>query len=265
MGKALLVSALYVFLLAPIVIVVLASFDYGPRAFVVFPPEHLSLDSYRNIPAAHFRALGVSVAVGLTVACLAAAIGVPAALGIVRGEFRAKGAVMALFRAPLQIPGVVTGLAFLQAYYAIGHATGFYANGSFPGLVAAHTFAATPYVVGTLVPTLQRFNPALEEAALVLGASRWSAFRRVTLPIIMPGIFGGMLYAFMISFSDVPIAVFIASASYTTFPVEVFLALQQEFEPTLFATSSIVVVLSVVVLLLIQRIAGLGVFVKTQT
>jgi putative spermidine/putrescine transport system permease protein len=241
-----------------------ASFDYGERAFVVFPPEQLTLDSYRHIPRTQLNAVRVSVMVGLCAALLASLIGVPAALGIVRGTMRGKTLILAMFRAPLQIPGVVTGLAFLKGYYLIGDLTGLYATGSFLGLVVAHTFVATPYVIGTLVPLLQRFNARLEEAALSLGASRWSTFRRVTLPLIMPGIFGGALYAFIVSFGDVPIAIFISSPQYTTFPVEVFLTLEQEFEPTLLATSTIVIVLSLAVVIMIQRLVGLAVFIKTS-
>lgn len=262
--KSALVGAVFVFLLAPVIMVAAASFDYGERAFVVFPPERFTLDAYRHIPHTQINALRVSVMVGACAALIASLIGVPAALGVVRGGMHGKTLILAMFRAPLQIPGVVTGLAFLKGYYLIGDATGLYATGSFLGLVIAHSFVATPYVIGTLVPMLQRFNVRLEEAALSLGASRWSTFRRVTLPLMMPGIFGGALYAFVVSFGDVPVAVFISSPEYTTFPVEVFLTLEQEFEPTLLATSTIVILLSLGVVILIQRLAGLAVFVKTS-
>src|SRR5436190_8999513 len=199
-GSVSVLSAAYLFLLGPILFVMIASFDYGNRAYVVFPPDTFTLDSYRHIPARYWKALFVSVMIAGTCSFVACLVGVPAALGIVRGNFRGKALLLALFRAPLQIPGVVSGVAFLQAYYAIGSLTGWYANGSFIGFALAHIFAATPYVIGTLVSVLQRFDGALEEAALTLGASRWGTFRQVTLPVLRPALFAGALYAFMISF-----------------------------------------------------------------
>jgi putative spermidine/putrescine transport system permease protein len=260
--RATVIGTVLVLLYAPLLIVIAASFDYGERPYVVFPPEKFSIGSYLNIPATQYSALGLSVMVGICAALGACLVGIPAAIGLVRGNMPGKALIMTLFRVPLQIPHVVMGLAFLQAYYAIGNATGLYANGSFIGLVVAHVFAATPLVVGALVPVLQRFNGAVEEAALTLGATRWRTFRRVTLPILAPGIFAGGLYAFMISFGDVPIAIFLTVPGTTTFPVEVFLSLEQEFEPTLLASSSMVIVLSFGILLLIQKLAGLDVFVR---
>ena len=115
-----------------------------------------------------------------------------------------KGVLLGLFRAPMQIPAVVSGVAFLHLYYLIAPLLGAQIVGSFIGLVAAHVFAATPYVIGTLVSVLQRFDTNLEEASLSLGASRWGTFSQVTLPMLKPGMFAGALYAFMISFSEVP-------------------------------------------------------------
>ncbi len=263
-SRSLVLAAVYVFLFAPIVIVVSSSFDYGERAYVVFPPERFTFDAYLNIPDYIVDGIYLSVTVGLAAALGASAIGIPAALGLVRSDIAGKSAIMTLFRVPLQIPGVVMGLAFLQAYYAIGAATGWYANGTFVGLAIAHVFAATPFVVGAVAPVLQRFQPTLEEAAQTLGAGRWTTFRRITLPLIAPGVFAGGLYAFMVSFGDVPIAIFLSRPGTSTFPVEVFLALEQEFDTTVLAASTVVVVLSLIVLLVIQRFSGLDVFVRTR-
>lgn len=253
----------YLFLLGPILFVALASFDYGQRAYVVFPPEHFTLDAYRHIPFKYYEALWFSVKVAVACTVMACLIGIPASLGLVRSTLRYKSFLLALLRVPLQIPGVVAGLAFLQAYYAIGATTGWYATGTFWGLAIAHTFAATPFVIGTLVALLQRFDDSLEEAALVLGASAWGTFKQITLPVLKPGLFTGALYAFMISFTDVPIGVFLTGADHVTFPVEIFNAMQFDFEPTILAVSTVVTVLSLACVLLVQRMVGLDVFVKT--
>ena len=123
-------------------------------------------------------------------------------------------------------------------------------------------FAATPYVVGTLVSVLQRFNYEFEEAALVLGASRWGTFRQVTLPMLKPGLFAGALYAFMISFAEVPISVFLAGSRMVTFPVEVFNSMLFDFEPSILAISSIVTILSLTLVWLSQWAVGLDKFVQ---
>ena len=260
--SALVLSVAYVTLLAPILIVMLASFDYGQRAYVVFPPEKFTLESYWRIPSRFWEALWVSVRLALLCMALSCLIGIPAALGIVRSRLRGKSVLLALFRAPMQIPAVVSGVAFLHLYYLVGPATGIALVGSFAGLVIAHTFAATPYVVGTLVGIMQRFDVNFEEAALSLGASRLGAFRQVTLPMLKPGIFAGALYAFMISFSEVPISVFLAGSKQVTFPVEVFNSMLFDFEPTILAISSIVTVLSLALVWLAQWAVGLDKFVN---
>lgn len=253
----------YLFLLGPILFVALASFDYGQRAYVVFPPRHFTLAAYQHIPPRYFAALWLSIKLAVACTAMASLIGIPAALGLVRAKLPKKSMMLALLRMPLQIPGVVAGLAFLQAYYAIGNATGWYAMGTFWGLAIAHTFAATPFVIGTLVAVLQRFDDSLEEAALVLGASVWGTFTQVTLPVLKPALFTGALYAFMTSFTDVPMGVFLTGPDKMTFPVEIFNAMQFDFEPTILAASTLVTILSLAAVLVVQRIVGLDLFVKT--
>jgi len=252
----------YVTLLSPIAFVMIASFDYGQRAYVVFPPEQFTLESYWRIPTRYWDSLWISVRVAFLRMLISCAIGIPAAIGIIRSSLPGKAALLAVFRAPMQIPAVVSGVAFLHLYYLIGPLLGVQLVGSFAGMVTAHVFAATPYVVGTLVSVLQRFNYDLEEAALVLGASRWGTFRQVTLPMLKPGIFAGALYAFMISFAEVPISVFLAGSRTVTFPVEVFNSMLFDFEPTILAISSIVTVLSLTLVWFAQWAVGLDKFVQ---
>ena len=257
-AKVVWVSFAYVFLLAPLVVVVGASF-HGATQYsgVVFPPENLTLRWYTEIPAATYRSLGLSILLATTVAFGACVLGIPAALGIVRGSFRGKSFMLAMFRAPMQIPAVVTGVAFLKLYYVLGDATGLFLNGSFPGLYLGHLFVATPYVIGTVVAVLQRFNVRLEEAALSLGANPWRTFRRVTLPTIMPGVHAGALYAFMVSFADVPIAMFLTAPGFVTYPVELFFGIESDFSPVVLSSATLVILFSLGTLLLVQKAVGL--------
>ena len=266
-GTAGFVGFVYLFLLAPIIVVVGASFDGGEvvagRAFLQFPPSELSFQWYAAIQPRLFEALWVSVGVAITAAIVGTIVGVPAALGIVRGNFPGKTLMAALFRAPLQIPFIVIGIAFLQTYYLISNLTGLGLTGTFLGLALGHVFVATPYVIGSVGAILQGFDRGLEEAALSLGASPLRTFRRVTLPIIMPGIYAGGLFAFMVSFGDVPISLFLASAKYTTLPIEIFHSMEFDFDAAVLAISTLIVVASLGVLWLIQKLVGLDVLLRT--
>ena len=183
---------------------------------------------------------------------------------MVRGTLPGKPFFLAFFRAPMQIPAVVTGVAFLRLYYVVGDATGLFLNATFIGLYLGHLFVATPYVIGTVVAVLQRFNLRLEEAALSMGASPWRTFRRVTLPTIMPGVHAGALYAFMVSFSDVPIAMFLTAPGFVTYPVELFFGIETDFSPSVLASASLVILFALVALLLVQRVIGLDTVVHTR-
>lgn len=256
-------AALYVFLLAPLIVVVGASFNGGDRGALNFPPTDLSLRWYGAVPMGLYRALGISLGLALVTALVGCLLGVPAALGLIRATFRGKQVVGALFRAPLQVPAVVIGVSFLQFYYLVGDRTGFYAVDNVAGLMVAHIFMATPYVIGPVGAVLQRFNPRLEEAALILGATRWSTFRRVTLPLIMPGIYAGGVYAFMISFADLPVSLLLAGTNIKTFPVEIFQAMDYDFNPALLAVSTMIIIFSLVAMVLLQRAIGLNALLRT--
>lgn len=249
----------YLFLLAPFFVVAIASLEGSQAFFYNFPPRQLSLAWYGEIPRKYFHAFGTSLIVGAVTSVGAGLIGTVAALGIVRGQMPGKELIQAFFRLPLQIPFVVTGVVFLQFYYRLTDVIGMNLAGSLPGLTIAHVFVTIPYSVGTVSSVLARVNPRLEEAAESLGASRWSTFRRVTLPLIRPGIVAGMLYAFIISFGDVPVAVFLAGTTFVTLPVEIFQSLQFDFNPAILALSTVVVIFSLVLIVIMQRVVGLDI------
>ena len=261
-GLAVMISV-YVFLFAPLVVVVGASFDGGEHAFMNFPPKQFSLAWYWNIPARYYKSLWISLVVAAVSSGFAILIGVPAAMGLVRGSFRGKELLAGIFRAPLQIPFVVTGIAFLQVYYLMGATLGINPNGTFVGLMIAHTFVATPYVIGTVGAILHGFDYSLEEAALSLGANGWSTFRRITLPLIMPGLYAGALYAFIISFGNVPVSLFLAGPRYTPFPVEVFNAMEFDFNASILAISTLILFFSLVIIWGIQRAVGIDALLRS--
>lgn len=257
LASLLWVGGTLAFLFAPLVVVVAASFDGGERTFLNFPPKDLSLRWYGRIGEDLFQSLGLSLVLGFSAATLACLVGVPAAFGLVRARFPGKGLVAACFRAPLQIPAVVIGVSFLKLYYLIGDVTGLYLVGSLPGLALAHGFLATPYVIGSVSAVLQRFNGRLEEAALSLGASRWRTFTQVTLPVIMPGIYAGAMYAFLVSFGDVPVALFLGAGGSQPFAAKIFHLMEFDFDPSLLAISTLIILGSLTAVYLLQKAVGL--------
>jgi putative spermidine/putrescine transport system permease protein len=253
----------FAFLMGPLFVVAGASFGENPRGLLLFPPAALTTKWYASIEGGYWAALLASVLLASVSVVFSVLLGVPAALGLVRTDLLAKPLVAAALRAPVQIPAVVAGVAFLQFYYILGDALGWYGGGTWSGLLIAHAFIGTPYVVGSVTAVVQRFNVRLEEAALSLGASRWSTFRRVTLPVILPGVYSGATYAFLVSFSDLPIALFLSSSEVRTFPVVLFQAMDYDFDPSLLAVSTIIIALSFVAMLVLQRAIGLGSLLRT--
>lgn len=257
-------SLSYIFLLSPMIVVIGASFHGGEYYTAIkFPPDEPSFQWYWKIPRGQLEALGLSFMLAGVTALGACVLGIPAALGIVRGKLPGKTFISTVFRAPLQIPAIVTGIAFLQLFYLVGDATGMYLQGTFWGLYLGHVFVATPYVVGTVTAILQRFDMRLEEAAFSLGASRWSTFRRVTLPVIKPGVYAGALYSFMVSFGDVPISIFLTAPGYVTYPIELFYGLENDFDPSILASASLVIFFCLMALLFMQKLVGLDTLLRS--
>jgi putative spermidine/putrescine transport system permease protein len=253
---------IYIFLLLPLVVVAAASLDVTSIYAPMFPPRSIGLRWYFAIPNQYLHALAISGIAASVAALISGILGTLAALGIVRGSIPGTEFLRAFFRAPMQIPLVVSGVVFLQFYYGYQALTGFELAATTPGLILAYVFVGTPYTVNTVGAVLERLSPRLDEAAAILGASRWTTFWHVTLPLIRPGLMAGMLYAFVVAFGDVPLSIFLSSPEFTTLPLEIFQTLQSDFRPTVLSVSTLIALLSVVSLWLIQRLVGLDLIVK---
>ena len=250
-------AAAMVFLLAPFIVVLGSSFGTASEYRIDFPPHALTLANYAAISAGYIHAASVSLLVGSIVALLASIVGLCAALGLVRGRLVGREALQSFFRLPVQIPFVVTGAVFLQFYYQFADWTGLNLLSGPLGLILAHVFVAVPYSVGAISAVLVRFDPALEEAAESLGAGRWTTFWEVTFPVIRPGVMAGLFYAFIVSFGDVPVALFLATGPWTTLPVRIFQDMQFDFRPSMLAVSALISIVSLAVILGVQKLAGL--------
>lgn len=246
------VALLYLFLLAPIIIVVVAAFNSGQ--YLRFPPEGFSLRWFEKFLQSEpfVDAFLFSVRLAIIVTVLATVIGTAAALYIVRHSRRFRAGLQLLIISPLPVPAILTGIALLIFFYAIGLGTR-----GMVGLVIGHTMVSLPYVFLTVSTVLVGFDRSLEEAARNLGAGPWTTFRRVTLPIIKGGIISGSVFAFIVSFDQFPISLLLASVGSTPLPLQLFDYLRFSFDPTAAAVSTISILMTVVVVLITERLVGL--------
>ncbi|QBI20546.1 ABC transporter permease [Egibacter rhizosphaerae] len=243
-----------VFVVAPVVMVVLTSLNAAGR--VSFPPDGFTFQWYRTIPGSLWAAgLRSMLLAGMT-ASAAVLLGVPAALGMYRANFRGKSLLETGLRTPLTMPQVVTGVAIFQAYILVQGA-GFNLVGTLPGLLVGHVVIATPFVITTVVAGLLKTDPRIVEAAEGLGATPVQAFWRITLPMLRPSILAAAFFAFLISFQNVPVSLFLGGAGASTLPVELFFAAQFSLSPQLFAAASVLIVVAGFATLIWYRTGGL--------
>ncbi|HEV7918388.1 MAG TPA: ABC transporter permease [Solirubrobacterales bacterium] len=245
------VVAIYVFLLAPLVFVIAVSINGG--AVPSFPPTDPSLRWYWSALTQQSFVDGMVTSAWLALASTAVAtpIGIAAALGIYRGRFRGKEILESLFLAPLIVPGIVIGIALLAAFVAVD------LRDAPLRLLAAHVVLVLPYSIRTVLASLARIDLSLEEAAMTLGATRWSAFRLVILPLMRPGIVAGMVFAAILSFDDIAVALFLVDAKSTTLPVAILSYLQYSFDPSIAALSSMLIIGTLTIAVVLERVFGL--------
>ena len=175
----------------------------------------------------------------------------PAALAIARYRFRGREAMTALFMSPLMIPHVVLGIAFLRFFTEIG------LGGTFIGLVLAHIVIVLPFALRLTLASAVGLDRAIEHAAISLGASEGTVLRRITLPLVLPGLVSGWALAFINSFDEVTMTVFIAAPGTETLPVRMFLYIQDNIDPLVTSVSACVIAITVVALIVLDRAYGL--------
>jgi putative spermidine/putrescine transport system permease protein len=250
------VIVVYALLLAPLVVVITVSFGSTPT--FDFPPPGLSLRWYRAFFASEmfvrsfFR---VSQVVGLLTAVVATVIGTLSAIGLVRLRFRGRDTIETFFLSPLLVPHILLGAAVYLYLARLAWPT------SSMTLLVGHIVIATPYVIRCVTAGLVGMDPRLEEAAMSLGASRPQAFIKVTLPLLRSSLVTGAVFAFIISFSDINLALFLAGANAPSLPVQIFSQIQFEADPSIAAASALQIVIVGGLILLVQRVFRLRLMV----
>jgi putative spermidine/putrescine transport system permease protein len=246
------VSLIYLFLLAPVVVILLSSLT--ETEYVTFPPKGITLRWYAELlnHPEFIQSFGLSFGVAAGTALIATALGTLASLALVRHDFRGKAVVTQFFGSPMLIPSVVFGIALLQYFSWMGLAA------SPLALILGHIILTVPYVIRLVMASLVGCNRTIEQAAMNLGATPLQVFFHITLPVIKSGIIAGAVFAFITSFDDLTVALFIVSTDVVTLPVRIFTYIQYQYDPIITSVSSIMIFITILLMIVIERIFGVG-------
>lgn len=246
-GVAMVIIA---FLQVPVLVVVLAAFS--KTAYLTIPPKGLTLHWFQVVltDADYLQAAWTSLWLATTATFGAIVLGLAAAYALHRRMVPGSEFFTSILMAPLVLPSVVLGVALLQYYTVTG------LRGYSLGLWLAHVVITVPYVVRASLAGLASVDPALEDAARVLGADGPTSFRLVTLPLVKPGLVAGGLFGFITSMDNVPVTVFLLSASQNTLPVKIFTSVEHGVDPGIAAVSTLLILATGLVLVVAERWTG---------
>ena len=253
----------FFFLIAPIFVILPLSFSSSPffeftREFMNFEPEAWSLRWYRQMVGiasvgdttvvSNKWMLGTrnSFIIGISATFLATALGTLAALGLSRRNMPFKGTIMAILISPMIVPLIITSAGMFFFYSKIG------LTHTYLGLILAHTALGTPFVVITVTATLTGFDTNLIRASQSLGADTMRTFFKVIMPLILPGVIPGALFAFITSFDEVVVVMFVGSVEQITIPKQMWAGLRQETSPVILCMATCLVFLSIALLTTVE-------------
>jgi putative spermidine/putrescine transport system permease protein len=240
-------AAVLAFLALPILIVIPISFSAAK--YLTFPPPGWSTQWYARYFGSRewMTATWRSAEVALLTTAVATVLGTAAALAL-RRRFRGKSLVNLVILSPMVVPVIIVAIAIYGLYARLKLV------GTIPGLVLAHTVLALPFVVVVVAASLRGFDETLERAAQNLGANRWQTFRLVTLPLIRPGVISAALLAFITSFDEIVIAIFISGARAPTLPKQMWDGIRTEIDPTVAAVSTLLIGVTTTVMIAITLV-----------
>ena len=235
-------GAVLAFLLLPILAIVPMSFN--PTSFLVFPSGEWSLRWYRVLATSPdwTRAFVNSLAIATATTVIATPLGTLAAIGLVNLRSRVRPLIVALLGAPLVVPVIVVAIAFYFLFAPLG------LTNSFTGLVIAHSVLAAPFVVVVVAASLHGFDISLLRAGASLGAPPLTVMTRVLLPLIGPGVAAGGVFAFMTSFDETVVALFLAGPEQRTLPIQMFEGVREQISPAITAAATLLVIASTLLL-----------------
>lgn len=244
-----------IFLLLPLIAVVISSFSTSGA--LSFPPRGFTLHWYRNISPGYLEAVKVSLIVAIGSTAVATLAGFPAALALVRGTFPFRQLISTFCLSPLMVPTLVIGVAAFQFSVLLWDLAGVAFDGTLWGLIFAQSAFTLPFVIRSVIAAQAHFDGSLEEAAFSLGARPAEVMRRVTLPLLLPGVASGAIFAFVMSFDDIAVPLFIGGGDVMTLPLKIYTSVEFNFDPDIMAVSALVNLASLILLILVDRLTGL--------
>lgn len=241
-----------VYILIPLLVTIPASFTSA--SYPSFPPQGFSLQWYTKLleRPEFVEAFWNSVQFAFLAAFFSVLLGTLGAIAIAKYDIPGKSYLVSLLTSPLTVPQLVLGIALLVYF------TPMLLAGTPTGLLIAHIVICVPYVIRFVLTGLSGFDYTLERAAAILGASPLTVFWRVTLPLIRPAILSGALFSFLTSFDNVTVSLFMISSDMRTLPLEIFSNMQDAYSPIVASVSSVVIMISVVLILILEKIHGVG-------
>ena len=248
------VLLVYVFLFAPLVIIAITSI--GTENYIAFPPKGFSLQWFVNVfkSKAFMSSMGTSFAISGVATLAALVIGMPAAYGLSRYDFKGKGVIKSFFFSPLIIPGIVVGFSLFQFLIVKLNLS------VFMSLFIGHTLVIIPYIIRVVGSSLEVFDYAIEEAAMSLGCKKSLTFFKVVLPNITSGVMAAFMLAFINSFNNVPVSMFLTGPGVSTLPITMMNYVEYNYDPTVSALSVLLMLLTVGVMYLVEKTLGLSNF-----
>lgn len=242
---------LFLFLAAPILIVIFVSFS--PDEYVRFPPSGFSLRWFWAVfeYETFVKAIMTSSKLAFLSTLLSVGLGVPASIALGRYQFPGKYVIEAFLLSPLSLPMIVFGIALLFYCSKIGLGL------SFTSLLVGHMVISIPYILRTVVGVYRSMDRTMEEAAMVLGANSLATFYYITLPHLKPGIIAGAIFAFLLSFDNVPVSIFLTTPETTTLPVALLSYIVYSFDPSIAAISTLEMIFVVLAMIVAERFYGL--------
>jgi putative spermidine/putrescine transport system permease protein len=240
------------FSVAPVLVIVVESFT--STNYIIFPPPDFSLKWYVAIASRpeFIESATISLIIAVCASVSSTVLGTMSAIALLRHEFFGSALLRTLFLAPLSLPGLIFGLALLQFLAAWAVPRGIMT------LIAAHVIITVPFCIRFISVALVTVGRDIELAAQSLGAKPIDTFRYVTLPLIRPGIFASVVFAFILSFDEVAATLFLSSPTAMTLPVRIFVHIDQDYDPLVTSVSAILVFIAVGALICIERTVGMA-------
>jgi len=254
-GFRVICALLFLFLIFPILVIIPLSFNAQDfftftKEMLAFDPAGYSLKHYRDFftNSDWQNAMWNSIRIAPMATLLSVSFGTLAAIGLSQSHVPFRGAIMATLISPMIVPLIISAAGMYFFYSRIG------LQGTYMGVVLAHAALGTPFVIITVTATLVGFDRSLVRAAANLGAGPVRTFFKVQLPLIIPGVISGALFAFITSFDEVVVVLFLGSASQKTLPWQMFTGLREQISPTILAVATLLVAISVVLLTVLEML-----------